>query len=506
MRSAQLLSALFYCIACIHSLPVPDGNSHRYRPAADWPQKTHHHGLKKRGRLHHVQDTLNEDFSNKRAQPHTQFWNRPRCGVPDYPSEKGGSSLHFSAHKGGLLGGRHRRKRFDLFPGRWDKTDLTYKIIQSPRQMNLERVRYVIREALRAWSDETPLNFTEVLSGRADIMFDFYRYSHGDYLNFDGPGGILAHAFFPRTYREGEIHFDMDESWTLGNSMGTDLLQVATHEIGHVLGLQHSKVPGAVMAPFYTFSYPVRLSEDDKRGIQALYGSKRSDETVKVAERRPTFTERNEIDATFFPPVHPNPSHPDACQTNFDAVSMIRGELFFFKSGYVWRIRDGKLQAGYPALASRHWRGIPDNIDAAFEDMSGNIWFFQGQNYWVFDAERQITGPDSVQRLGLLVNDIQAALMWGDTKAQKIYFFKKGSYWRFNLKENRVESMHPRSMSDWRGIPSDIDAAFQDRFGFAHFLRGKQYWKFDPVEVRVLEGYPRYIGVDFFGCSAALYR
>lgn len=70
---------------------------------------------------------------------------------------------------------------------------------------------------------------------------------------------------------------------------------------------------------------------------------------------------------------------PDACQTDFDAVSMIRGELFFFKSGFVWRIRDGHLESGYPALASRHWRGIPDNVDAAFEDKSGNIWFFQGK-------------------------------------------------------------------------------------------------------------------------------
>lgn len=70
---------------------------------------------------------------------------------------------------------------------------------------------------------------------------------------------------------------------------------------------------------------------------------------------------------------------PDACQTDFDAVSMIRGELFFFKSGFVWRIRDGHLESGYPALASRHWRGIPDNVDAAFEDKSGNIWFFQGE-------------------------------------------------------------------------------------------------------------------------------
>lgn len=58
---------------------------------------------------------------------------------------------------------------------------------------------------------------------------------------------------------------------------------------------------------------------------------------------------------------------------------MIRGELFFFKSRFVWRLRGRQLQPGYPALASRHWRGIPDHVDAAYEDASGNIWFFQGE-------------------------------------------------------------------------------------------------------------------------------
>lgn len=36
--------------------------------------------------------------------------------------------------------------------------------------------------------------------------------------------------------------------------------------------------------------------------------------------------------------------------------------------------------------------------------------------------------------------------------------------------------------------------------GYAHFILGRQYWKFDPVGMNSLEGYPRYVGMDFFGC------
>lgn len=63
---------------------------------------------------------------------------------------------------------------------------------------------------------------------------------------------------------------------------GTDLLQVAAHEFGHVLGLQHTTAAKALMSPFYTFRYPLSLSPDDRRGIQHLYGQPRQAPTSQA--------------------------------------------------------------------------------------------------------------------------------------------------------------------------------------------------------------------------------
>ncbi|XP_051923912.1 stromelysin-3, partial [Hippocampus zosterae] len=437
--------------------------------------------LKQRFKLPDVHNLFKDvALSNSTRRP----GKRLRCGVPDFANSQ----------RKRLLPPGHRRRRFVLYGGRLDKNDLTYRIVRFPWQMGEEKVRRVFREALKIWSDVTPLTFTEIHAGKADIRIDFTRYWHGDSLPFDGPGGILAHAFFPKTHRQGDVHFDYDEAWTLGNHMGTDLLQVAAHEFGHVLGLLHSEEPGAIMSAYYSFSYPLRLSHDDRRGIQYLYGT------------RPTSPPTTSPAPPPAPPPASHPEsneilpHPDTCQTDFDAASMIRGELFFFKSGYVWRIRDGRLESGYPALASRHWRGIPNHVDAAFEDEAGNVWFFQGDSYWVFDAEMRVRGPESVRGLGLPATGVRAALRWGRDPDFNTYVLGTGGYWRLSPRRSRLESAYPRATSDWGDIPAKVDAAFQDAYGYAHLIRGRQYWKLDPVAMNSLEGYPRYVGVDFFGC------
>ena len=49
--------------------------------------------------------------------------------------------------------------------------------------------------------------------------------------------------------------------------------------------------------------------------------------------------------------------------------------------------------------------------------------------------------------------------------------FSGDKYWRFDDAVGRVELDYPRDISMWRGVPSDVDAAFQYIDGKTYFFK-----------------------------------
>jgi hypothetical protein len=141
--------------------------------------------------------------------------------------------------------------------------------------MDPATARSEIERALGEWTRYANFTLSPGQQQGAERTLDilFASGAHGDGYPFDGPGGALAHTFYPAPPNPeaiaGDLHLDADEPWRSGANV--DLYSVVLHEAGHALGLGHSDRPGAVMYPYYKLS--AGLTDDDIAGIRALYGS-----------------------------------------------------------------------------------------------------------------------------------------------------------------------------------------------------------------------------------------
>lgn len=196
----------------------------------------------------------------------------PRCGVQDT----------IKTHRNHI----HNTTHFVYFPGkpRWSRDNdmpitLTYSFSRDYMIHNLsfQEIRETFKRAFSKWSVVIPVKFVESKDyGFADIKIGFYSGEHGDDEPFDGVLGVLAHSFLPEI---GRLHLDAAETWAVDfgvtkSEVAVDLESVATHEIGHLLGLSHSSVKEAVMYPsLRPRDKRADLNIDDIKGVQSLYGS-----------------------------------------------------------------------------------------------------------------------------------------------------------------------------------------------------------------------------------------
>ncbi|CAJ0940957.1 unnamed protein product, partial [Ranitomeya imitator] len=428
----------------------------------------------------------------------TREWmQKPRCGVPDQL----GSRTKFSM----------RRKRYAHTGRKWNQLQLTYSIQNHSARLGVYNSQDAVRRAFAVWSGVTPLTFSEVpyesLLQRqtgADILILFASGFHGDSSPFDGPGGgFLAHAYFPGPGMGGDAHFDLEEPWTVDNSdlSGNHLFLVAVHELGHSLGLEHSNNPTAIMAPFYQWmdTENFQLPEDDRRGIQQLYGScspitplgpltaavsltlicaggpgGETPSTPPIPtpgrpDRRPPKIPsggKPERPGNA-PPRRPDQYGPDICEGNFDAVAVLRGEMFVFKGAWFWRLRNKRVLDHYPMPIGHFWRGLPANISAVYERDDGKFfWLFREAN-----LEPGYPQPLSSLGYGIPYDRIDTAIFWEPTGYT--YFFRGDSYWRFSEKTRSVDIGYPKSIKVWAGIPDSPKGAYMESdTSYTYFYRG----------------------------------
>lgn len=200
----------------------------------------------------------------------------PRCGVCDVDALRMQLRLNSS----------------DPLPVRtpkWNKPAITYYVDSYVSGIPKSVQDDIIATAYGSWTKVCGLKITRTKDQNADIIISTGR---GPRNQFDGPGNTLAWAYLPPgDDRQLFLMYDLDESWAAqvtGSPREILMENVTCHEGGHTLGLEHSKVQTALMAPYYAANVKAPVSPDDVERIQKLYGKPVAEPTPAPTPVPPT--------------------------------------------------------------------------------------------------------------------------------------------------------------------------------------------------------------------------
>merc|ERR1719461_2014568 len=154
-------------------------------------------------------------------------------------------------------------------------TTVTYALGTFPGYLDAAAAKKDCEAAIAEWN---ALNLVKFVEGKdlasADLKIIFSNLSPKNDRAFDGRGGMLAES------TKGHVAFDNSERWLTsadnfvevqgGIGRRFKLLPVLLHEMGHVVGLEHSTNAFDVMCPYYN-GEKVKLTKGDIEAAEAMY-------------------------------------------------------------------------------------------------------------------------------------------------------------------------------------------------------------------------------------------
>ncbi|KEH27772.1 putative macrophage elastase [Medicago truncatula] len=200
-----------------------------------------------------------------------QQFSFPRCGIPDMKYEYGfhdGSNVSFP-------------KGNKWFPKGTKK--LTYGFLPDNR-IPIDIIK-VFRNAFTRWSQTTRvLNFSETTSYEdAEIKIGFYNINYNDAVDDVVVSDSFISLKLDSNVKSGMLRLNGSKSWVLPTYtkfwdwqfQQFDLLTAVMHQIGHLLGLDHSSDKESIMYPTILpwQQRKVQITESDNLAIQQLYSS-----------------------------------------------------------------------------------------------------------------------------------------------------------------------------------------------------------------------------------------
>jgi hypothetical protein len=206
---------------------------------------------------------------------------------------------------------------------KWNK-EVKYFVEDAPTidgiKANKAAFEEIIRLSFKAWQEVCcfPKTIQVTSKSAANYYFDTRTGRSND---FDGPSGVLAYNTLGMA-NPSISFYDGDENFTFEKSGGIKLLHVCTHELGHGLDLDHSRVRTALMAPTYSPTVGKPQQNDDISRALKLYG-----QPCGTASPNPTPDPDPTPDPTPDPVPTPDPSNPKGKKLIIEFDNVLSAQL-----------------------------------------------------------------------------------------------------------------------------------------------------------------------------------